>query len=126
MEIVEDFIPIIAILSAVALPITLGSYILINLLKSRHRERLELIQQGLLPSTQQKKATPNKYVALRNGFLCVGIALGAIIGLVVNSVWHLIDVEAFIALVSSVLLFLGVAYISFYFVTRDNDVDEDC
>lgn len=121
MEFIEDgLIPIIALLSAVALPIGFGMYLALVGIRSKNKENMELIKQGIVPPPQSKP-TPNRYRSLRNGFLCVGIALGLIIGNIVTEIFHTLE-EVYI-MASFVLLFLGLAYILFYFVTKDKDLE---
>lgn len=123
MNDLDDLVPIIAILSAVALPIGFGLYLGLVGLRTKHKENLELIKQGIVPVTQTKP-TPNKYRSLRNGFLCVGIAIGLLLGLVLRTVLSLNDEDGFFILAACVLLFLGLAYILFYMATKDKDLDE--
>ena len=123
----EDFLgsmlPIFAIFSAVALPIIACAYVLILLIRSRAKERLELIKQGIVPQSQPKPM-PNKYVSLRNGFLCMGIALGVIVGIIIDSSFVLEDSRSFLIITASTLFFLGLSYFIFYFVIRNKDIEE--
>lgn len=122
-EIIDELTGIIAILSAVALPIGLGMYIAIKGLMARHHERMEMIKQGIIPT--DAKSTPNRYRSLRNGFLCMGIALGAIIGLIVSSQIQLDGDYDFLIIGASILLFLGIAYTSFFMITKDKKGFDD-
>lgn len=116
-------VPIFGILFAVALPIALSGYILISLIRGRSKERMELIKQGIVPQAYPKPV-PNKYISLRNGFLCIGVALGSIIGVLVTENLN-IDVPLNILIVvSSVLLFLGFAYVLFFLITKNKDLEE--
>lgn len=120
MDFIEDgLIPIIAILSVVALPIGFGMYLALVGIRSRNKENMELIKQGIVPPPQSKP-TPNRYRSLRNGFLCVGIALGLIIG---NIAETYLALQERYTMAACVLLFLGLAYILFYFVTKDKDLE---
>lgn len=123
MNDLDDLVPIIAILSAVALPIGFGLYLGLVGLRTKHKENLELIRQGIVPATQAKP-TPNKYRSLRNGFLCVGIAIGLILGIILKTVFSLSEDTGFFILAACILLFLGLAYILFYLVTKDKNFDE--
>lgn len=123
MNDLDDLVPIIAILSAVALPIGFGLYLGLVGLRTKHKENLELIKQGIVPATQAKP-TPNKYRSLRNGFLCVGIAIGLILGIILKTVFSLSEDTGFFILAACILLFLGLAYILFYLVTKDKNFDE--
>ena len=123
MNDLDDLVPIIAILSAVALPIGFSLYLGLVGLRTKHKENLELIKQGIVPATQAKP-TPNKYRSLRNGFLCVGIAIGLILGIILKTVFTLSEDPGFFILAACILLFLGLAYILFYLVTKDKNFDE--
>lgn len=123
MNDLDDLVPIIAILSAVALPIGFSLYLGLVGLRTKHKENLELIKQGIVPATQAKP-TPNKYRSLRNGFLCVGIAIGLILGIILKTVFSLSQDTGFFILAACILLFLGLAYILFYLVTKDKNFDE--
>lgn len=123
MNDLDDLVPIIAILSAVALPIGFSLYLGLVGLRTKHKENLELIKQGIVPATQAKP-TPNKYRSLRNGFLCVGIAIGLILGIILKTVLYLSEDTGFFILAACILLFLGLAYILFYLVTKDKNFDE--
>src|SRR5690606_1192357 len=97
MNDLDDLVPIIAILSAVALPIGFSLYLGLVGLRTKHKENLELIKQGIVPATQAKP-TPNKYRSLRNGFLCVGIAIGLILGIILKTVLSLSEDTGFFIL----------------------------
>lgn len=111
-------IPIIAILSTIALPIALGMYIAIRATNVKHKERMELIKQGIIPP-DNPKPTPNKYRSLRNGILLVGIAVGFIISLIISYQMELDEDSAFFVVAPTVLLFLGLGYLLFYFLVRN-------
>lgn len=123
-NILDSLIPIIAILSAVALPIALGVFLGIKVLAARHKERMELIKQGIMPA-EQSKPTPNKYRSLRNGILCIGIALGLITSLIICQAMELSEDVGFLVVASGILLFLGIAYVVFYMlVNKDKEIDD--
>lgn len=121
----EDIVPIIAILSSVALPIGFGMYLGLRGLNSRHKERMELIRQGIVPPSDNVKPTPNRYRSLRNGFLCIGIALGIIAGYVISYQFDMDEDEGLFIFGATILFFLGLAYILFYLVTNKKDEDEN-
>ncbi|SBW01554.1 DUF6249 domain-containing protein [uncultured Dysgonomonas sp.] len=125
MDFMHNIIPIVAILSSVALPIGFGMFLGLKSIASKHKERMELIKQGIIPP-DQTKPTPNKYRSLRNGILCVGIALGLIIALIISRVMELGEDEAFWVVASGILLFLGIAYVTFYALVKDKkEFDDD-
>lgn len=114
----KDLIPIIAILSTVALPIGFGMYLGLRGMNIKHKENMELIRQGIVPPNDKVKPTPNRYRSLRNGFLCIGIALGVIGGYIISDMFKIFEEESFFVFGASVLFFLGLAYILFYVVTN--------
>jgi len=123
-EFMALLIPIIAIICAVGLPVVLGAVILIKLITSNKKERLELAKHGIIPPVQTKPA-PNKYRSLRNGILCVGIALGLIVGMLLtvgNMYEYYVD---FIIITSSTVMGLGIAYIVFYLLVKDKEIENN-
>lgn len=116
----ESLVPILGILCTIALPIGLGVYIVIRTIDSRHKERMGLIQQGIIPP-QESKSTPNKYRSLRSGILLVGIATGLILSLSINYWLDLDSDKEFLVIMTSVLLFLGLSYLLFYFLVRNKE-----
>lgn len=129
-EILNYFVAIIAILCTIGLPVVLGFIIIIKAITSDKKIRMELARQGIIPP-EKTKPVPNKYRSLRNGFLCLGIAIGLIISIIVcntisldqdGSIWQ------FLIVVSSVLFFMGIAYFTFYYKVKDkeeNSIDSD-
>lgn len=115
-----SLVPILGILCTIALPIGLGVYIVIRTIDSRHKERMGLIQQGIIPP-QESKPTPNKYRSLRSGILLVGIATGLILSLSINYWLDLDSDKEFLVIMTSVLLFLGLSYLLFYFLVRNKE-----
>lgn len=120
-----DLIPLVAILSSVALPIGFAMYLGLTNIRTRHKENIELIKQGIVPPPKSS-STPNKYRSLRNGFLCLGIGLGLITGLIIS---NLTDIgsgsPAVMAIIGApILIFLGLAYVLFFWVTKDKNFDE--
>lgn len=55
-------IVIVAILSTIALPIGSGVYFALRTANHKHRERMEMIKQGLMPPNDDKEI-PNKNVS---------------------------------------------------------------
>lgn len=124
-EFLDELTGIIAILCAIGLPVGFGMYLALVAIRSKHKEKMELIKQGIVPAGQSKP-TPNKYRTLRNGFLCIGIALGVIIGLLVSEYTTMGENNEYFVIGGSVLLFLGIAYVAFYLIVKDKkDIDSD-
>lgn len=115
-------IPIIAIISSVALPIIVGAILGFKKINSDHKERMGLIQQGIIPPDEPKRkskqTTPNRYVSLRNGILLVSLGIGFITGFVGIKYLVIGDDYPFFFIVASVVLFLGLGYIVFFLITK--------
>lgn len=122
-DILGILVAICGIVFAVGLPIGLGGYILIKLIHGRSKERMELIKQGIVPESYPK-SVPNKYISLRNGFLCIGVALGSIIGIVVTESMCMDSPLNVFVIGSGVLLFLGIAYVLFFLITKDKNLED--
>lgn len=123
-EFMELLIPIIAIICAVGLPVILGAYVLVKLITSNNKERLELAKHGIVPPTRSKPA-PNKYRSLRNGILCIGIALGLIAGLLLTTGKMYEYYVEFLMITTSTIMGMGIAYIAFYLIVKDKDIEND-
>lgn len=73
----DDLIGIIAILCAVGLPIVTGLVIGLTSANNNHKERMGLINQGIIPPNKTKmKSNPNRLVSLRNGMLWITGLMG--------------------------------------------------
>ena len=123
-EILALLIPIIAILAIFVVPVVVIAWVIISLVKSRSKERMGLIGQGIEPKVQ-RKAAPNKYTTLRNGCLFIGLAIGLIVGMIVD--WNLdySDIGSFLIMLTSSILFLGIGYIIFFMLVRNKNMDEE-
>jgi|LSQX01.1.fsa_nt_gb hypothetical protein len=140
VEVLAVLIPIIAILSAVALPVIVGSILMFNKINSTHKERMGMIQQGIIPPNEPKRkpkqqSTPNRYVSLRNGIILVTLGIGFIVGFLGIQYLVIGEENPFFFLAASIVLFLGIGYLVFFLITRkvkeynnfdlDTDSEED-
>lgn len=120
----DDIIGIIAILCTIALPIAFGMTLGLISIKSEHRERMGLINQGIIPPERLKrKPNPNRYVSLRNGILLVAIGVGIIVGFVSANNLALGEYSEFWVIAASIVFFLGVGFLTYFLITR-NMVEE--
>ncbi len=124
----EGMAGILAIVLSLGIPL-FAIYLALYGLRTKHRENMELIRQGIIPPSKSKP-TPNKYRSLRNGFLCIGIALGIIIDIILKRQCNISGNDNFLVLGGLILLFLGIAYVAFYFIVRrktdlDNELDNE-
>ncbi|MDR2953898.1 MAG: hypothetical protein LBV43_02320 [Prevotella sp.] len=124
-EFMALLIPIIAIICIFGLPVIFGAYVLIKLITSNNKERLELAKHGIV-APQRVKPAPNKYRSLRNGIISIGIALGLIIGIIAVVKTTLDYYVEFLVITSSTIMFMGIAYVVFYLIVKDKkELDND-
>ncbi|MEA5129409.1 DUF6249 domain-containing protein [Proteiniphilum sp.] len=118
----EDIlVPIVAIVGVFGFPVAL-LWVIMELRKVnlRNRERMSLISQGIIPEEEIKQKTnPNRFVSLRNGIVLIGIAVGILVGFSITEGMSLSDEKAFWIYTSSILLFLGIGYLVYFFTTRN-------
>lgn len=128
----EDvLVPIVAIVAVFAFPLFLLWVILeLRKVNLRNKENMSLIAQGIIPEKDVKqRQTPNRFVSLRNGIVLIGIAVGILVGFSISEGMALEEEKAFWIYSSSILLFLGIGYLIYFFVTRnitmpsENDAD---
>ena len=123
-EIMALMIPILAIICIFGLPVGLGAFVLIKLISSNNKERLELARHGII-MPERVKPSPNKYRSLRNGILCIGIAIGIVAGLFLTTT-KLYDYHIeFMIICSSTILCLGLSYIIFYLIVKDKNMENE-
>jgi len=115
-------VSIIAIVCIFGLPILAVAFVLVKLITSNRKVDLELARRGIIPPAETKPA-PNKYSSLRNGILCVGIAIGLIIGMLLISEKSYEDYTKFLIVCSTTVLSLGLSYIAFFFVVKNKNLD---
>ncbi len=127
VEVLAVLIPIIGILSAVALPVILGSILLYNKNKSTHTERFELIKQGIIPPDGPKrkpksKSIPNRYLSLRNGIILIALGIGIMVGFFGSNYLIIGEDNPFLFVIASIVLFLGIGYTVFFWITNNSNI----
>ena len=127
---VEILAGIIAIISIFALPMITAMVLIFKKLNSTHKERMGLIQQGIIPPNQSKrKSTPNRYVSLRNGVILIALGIGLIVGFLGTNYLVIGRDNPYLFVLASTVLFLGIGYITFFLITKDvkeyNNLDLD-
>lgn len=109
---------IIAIICAVGLPVVTAWVIFVQLIRSRHEERMEMIKNGVIleePAKPEKK--PNRYPALRNGLFMIGLALGVIVAIWMGPVMNVGDWFD-LTIPTMAILFGGIAFVVYFFLAR--------
>ena len=115
----EDLIPIVAILCAVGLPIATGLVIGLNAIRNEHRERMGLIEQGIIPPNKTKqKSNPNRLVSLRNGIVLIALGIGIIVGFLCSEYLVIGHGNEFWVTGASVVFFLVLGYLVYFLATR--------
>ncbi|HBK41342.1 MAG: DUF6249 domain-containing protein [Petrimonas sp.] len=124
----EDvLVPIVAIVGVFGFPLFLLWVILeIRKVNLRNKENMSLIALGIIPEKDAKqKRTPNRFVSLRNGIVLIGIAVGILAGFSISEGMSLEEEKAFWIYSSSILLFLGIGYLVYFFVTRNMTISSE-
>lgn len=119
----NDLVPIFGVLGVFFAPVVLV-WVILEYRKSklRNSERMALIAQGIIPAEEEiklNKTNPNRFVSLRNGIALVGIAVGIIVAFLISEWMGFYEEKAFAIYTASILLFLGIGYLIYFFVTRE-------
>ncbi len=103
-------IPLVAIVCAVGLPVVLLIVLVVRTTRTKHEERMAMIEKGIVRAGRKA----NKFNALRNGLLMIGLALGAIGGIYLDDTMpH--DWAGFSVVIFTVLGG-GIAYLAYFFI----------
>ena len=112
-------VPIVAIICVVGLPIGFGMYLGLTAIRAEHKERMNLINQGIIaPEKIKRKATPNQFVSLRNGIVLVALGIGIILGFLCSEKMAIPQYNKFWIIAASIVFFLGLGYLSYFLITR--------
>ena len=109
-------IPIVAIICTIGLPILVISIIVYKSVQTKHQEKLAMIEKGMILQEPEKRT--NKYTALRNGLLLVGLAVGAMIGLGISETWLRDSFAGDFMIAIMTILFGGIAFLAYFFIIR--------
>jgi len=118
-EVMGELIPIIAIICTIGLPIIAGWILGLQWVKSRHAERMGLINQGIIPpESPKKKSNPNRFVSLRNGIVLIALGIGIIVGFLCSEYLVIGQENEFWITSASVAFFLGVGYLAYFLIVQ--------
>ena len=109
-------IPIVAIICTIGLPVLVISIIVYKSVQTKHQEKLAMIEKGMILQEPEKRT--NKYTALRNGLLLVGLAVGAMIGLGISETWLRDSFAGDFMIAIMTILFGGIAFLAYFFMIR--------
>lgn len=120
MEFMEGLVAVIAVVSIFALPLITALVLIYKKVDTVHKERMGLIQQGIIPpKISKRKENPNRYISLRNGVILVAIGVGITVGVIGIETLEIAVSNPFMFTTASTLLFLGIGYLVFFFITKD-------
>lgn len=116
----EVSIAIVAVICCIGLPVLLGMMACYMLIKSRHTERMAMIEKGtsLQEGSPQREKMPNRYPALRNGMFMIGIAIGVFAGIFISPNMPEESNWAEFTVPTMAILFGGIAFVVYFFVSR--------
>lgn len=118
-DVMGELIPIIAIICTIGLPIIAGWILGSQWIKSRHAERMGLINQGIIPpDSPRKKSDPNRLVSLRNGIVLIALGIGIIVGFLCSEYLVIGQGNEFWVTGASVVFFLGVGYLVYFLIVQ--------
>jgi hypothetical protein len=87
---------------------------------TRHRERMAILEKGLDPCMFRREGVRLSFLLVQ-GFVCIGIALGILAGVIVStSDWSLLNHEGIKHFIFpfTINLFLGLSLLLSYFVLK--------
>ncbi len=113
----DYLVAIIAIVSTIALPIVLGIVFAMRENKNKHIERMEMIKQGLMP-VEKENSIPNRMKTLRTGLILCGVGLGLFVGFISKRVFHVNEDDFGLVMGGAILLFLSLAYLIYYQISK--------
>lgn len=114
-------IPLVAIICAVGLPVLLLIIVVVRVSQSKHAERMAMIEKGVILEEPVRRV--NKYNALRNGLLLIGVSLGAITGICAGPYIEDNYVANFMIFVLAILGG-GIAFIVYFFIARKMEKED--
>lgn len=118
-------VEIVAILCGCGLPLVLAIVAVVMTTKSRHEERMKMIENGISLNQQKApKRNPNRYTSLRNGLVLIGFSIGLVIGICLYP--FIPDDSDFVELIvpAVTVLFGGIAYVIYFMISRNLEEKE--
>ncbi len=112
-------VTILGIICVIGMPVLLAIIASYMTIKSKHEEKMAMIERGIvLEEAPRPERNPNRYNTLRNGILMIGLSLGVIVGLAFDSSFTYDSDWFFLSLPAVVILFGGVAFVVYFFLSR--------
>jgi len=98
----------------IGIPVIVGFFIILNYLKYSTKEKLAMIEKGILTSPDTRTITSRKEKMqniLKFGIIFIGISTGILVGYVLD---YFTGLSAAVAYSSMIFLFGGISLITFY------------
>ena len=77
-----------------------------------------MIERGIGPvEALRTKANPNRYIALRNGMLMASLAIGALIGILIESCFTFTNEWHWLLVPMITVLFGGIGFVGYFFLS---------
>ena len=119
MESGETLVAVLAIICAIGLPVVMTIFICYWVLVGKHKERMAMIERGIVPEEALRtKANPNRYIALRNGMLMASLAIGALIGILIESCFTFTNEWHWLLVPMITVLFGGIGFVGYFFLSH--------
>lgn len=117
MEDGETLVAVLGVICTIGLPVVMAIFICYWVLTGKHKERMAMIERGIVPEeAERQKANPNRYIALRNGILMISLALGALVGFILDP--YITNINNYVVLPATTILFGGIGFVSYFFLSR--------
>lgn len=126
----ETLIVVVSVVCAVGLPVITGLILGYQSMRNRHEQRMNMIDKGIILEEPERKA--NRYPALRNGLVMIGLALGILFGILMYPAFPNMDGWEELIIPMMAILFGGIAFIIYFFLSykmqkkerRENELKE--
>jgi Na+/proline symporter len=109
-HIASHLVPLVAIIMGIGMSI--------YSMYAKHKERLKMIEQGIIPQEEPKRPT---MAPLMWGLLLLGVAVGILLG---NMFYKQLNLESETAALVLAIMFGGIALMIFYFLRRSKEQKE--
>lgn len=111
----EDWlVPVVGCICVIGLPMVMAIVVLVKSIQAKHAERMAMIDKGVVLEEPEKRT--NKYNALRNGLLLIGLAIGAMAGMWIGNYMNNWQGDFMIFIFT--VLGGGISFIIYFFVVR--------
>ncbi|MDH6356203.1 DUF6249 domain-containing protein [Parabacteroides sp. PF5-9] len=121
----DEIIPILGILGVIVLPVIAAFIIGIQLISSKHRERIAMIERGIaLQEPEKREKKTNRYATLRNGLFMIGLSAGIICGIFMAPVLPDASSWEYFLIPTMAILCGGAGFVIYFFLSRKMQLKE--